>query len=134
MKSLKKTLILESDLEQIKLLDSFLEVIFGELSLDTEDQERIRLGMHEAVANAIKHGNKQDLSKKAKICMMHLGNQLEFQIEDEGKGFELDQVDDPLNPENLLKASGRGIFLMHNFADEVVYSKGGRHLRLIFEL
>ena len=134
MKSLKKTLILKSNLSEMNALDSFLQAIFDEISLGMEDQERVRLGMHEAVANAIKHGNKLDEQKQVKICMMHLSSQLEFDVEDEGDGFNMDEVEDPLNPENLLKASGRGIFLMHNFADEVIYSKGGTHIKLIYEL
>lgn len=134
MKTLKKSLVLQSNLEELTQLDHFLATLFEELQLDNEDQERIRLGMHEGVSNAIRHGNRFDPDKKVKICMLHLGTQIEFEIIDQGEGFEEEQVDDPLDPMNLLKDSGRGIFLMRSYADEVVYEQGGRCLRLIFEL
>lgn len=134
MATLKKTMRIGSDLAEIDKLDGFLESLFDELTMQQDDRERVRLSLHEGVANAIKHGNKFDLSKHVKLCAMHFGNQLEFEIIDEGEGFVLEEVDDPLDPANLLKDSGRGVFLMRTYADEVHYSHGGRQLNIRFNL
>jgi|AntAceMinimDraft_1070359.scaffolds.fasta_scaffold02107_3 serine/threonine-protein kinase RsbW len=134
MTTLKNSLRIASNLEELTKMDAFLERIFHELSLDHEDQERIRLSLHEAVANAIKHGNKFDMKKQVILNTLHLGTQIEFQIVDEGEGFVYEEIDDPLDPANLLKDSGRGIFLMNSYADEVHYAKNGTHLNLTFML
>lgn len=134
MTTLKNSIRLASNLEELSKMDDFLEKLFLELSLDHEDQERIRLGLHEAVANAIKHGNKFDQTKQVTLNTLHLGSQIEFQVVDQGEGFVYEEVDDPLDPANLLKDSGRGIFLMNSYADEMYYTNGGTHLTLTFEL
>jgi serine/threonine-protein kinase RsbW len=134
MATLKKTMRIESNLEEIAKLDGFLEGLFDELSMQEENRDRVRLSLHEGVANAIKHGNKFDQDKSVKLCAMHFGNHLEFEIIDEGDGFELKEVDDPLDPANLLKDSGRGVFLMRMYADEVSYTQGGRQLNIRFNL
>lgn len=134
MTTLKNSIRLASNLEELAKMDAFLARIFDELSLGTEDQERIRLSLHEAVANAIKHGNKFDQKKFVTLNTLHLGNQIEFQIIDEGAGFVYEDLADPLDPANLLKDSGRGVFLMNSYADEVYYTNGGTHLTLTFEL
>jgi serine/threonine-protein kinase RsbW len=79
----------------------------------------IDMAVREALANAVKHGNKLDETKPVEITLIDLGNGLEIRIRDFGKGFDVEQVPDPTNPENLLKASGRGILFMHNFVDKV---------------
>lgn len=134
MTTLKNSIRLASNLEELAKMDAFLARIFDELSLSTEDQERIRLSLHEAVANAIKHGNKFDQKKFVTLNTLHLGNQIEFQVIDEGAGFVYEDLADPLDPANLLKDSGRGVFLMNSYADEVYYTNGGTHLTLTFEL
>jgi len=134
MNTLKNSIRLASNLEELSKMDAFLERTFEELALDHEDQERIRLSLHEAVANAIKHGNKFDMKKQVTLNTLHLGRQIEFQIVDEGEGFVYEDIDDPLDPANLLKDSGRGIFLMNSYADEVHYAKDGTHLTLTFML
>src|SRR4029434_5392061 len=77
--------------------------------------------VREAVANAIKHGNKLDVKKKVSATFELQGNELEIRISDEGQGFDPSAVSDPLNPQNLLKPSGRGIFYMRTFMDRVQY-------------
>jgi serine/threonine-protein kinase RsbW len=134
MTTLKNSIRLSSNLEELKRMDAFLEKVFLELKLDVEDQERIRLSLHEAVANGIKHGNKFDENKQVTLNTLHLGNQIEFQVIDEGNGFVYEDLDDPLDPANLLKDSGRGVFLMNSYADEVLYTKNGTHLTLTFYL
>jgi serine/threonine-protein kinase RsbW len=79
----------------------------------------IDMAVREALANAVKHGNKLDESKLVEITLINLDGALEILIRDFGEGFDVMEVPDPTNPENLLKASGRGILFMHNFVDKV---------------
>ena len=79
----------------------------------------IDMAIRKAVANAVKHGNKQDASKFVEITFISLQKGLEVTVRDFGEGFEVDEVPDPTNPENLLKASGRGVLFMRTFMEEV---------------
>jgi serine/threonine-protein kinase RsbW len=82
----------------------------------------------------MKHGNGHDQSKRVKVQFTLLEQALEVRVQDEGPGFEPQEVPDPLAPENLLKAYGRGIFFMKQFMDEVSYSfpkKGGTVVRMV---
>jgi serine/threonine-protein kinase RsbW len=88
----------------------------------------------EAVNNAIRHGNKFDKDKNVYLSLYVEPQQLKFEIEDEGTGFNYDNLDDPTAPENLENPGGRGIFLIRHLADEVEFSKEGRCLLLTFQL
>jgi serine/threonine-protein kinase RsbW len=95
------------------------------------------VAVRESVVNAIKHGNHQDEAKRVRIEFALLDRSLEVQVRDEGTGFDPASVPDPLAPENLLKAFGRGIFFMRQFMDEVSYSfpsKGGTIVRMVKRL
>jgi len=79
----------------------------------------IDMAIREAVANAVKHGNELDETKDVVVTLKQTSDGLEITIRDFGKGFAVDAVPDPTNPENLLKDSGRGILFMQNFVDSV---------------
>ncbi|NNE97874.1 MAG: ATP-binding protein [Pyrinomonadaceae bacterium] len=79
----------------------------------------IDMAVREAVANAVKHGNKLDETKKVDVTLSNDNEGLEIVVRDFGDGFRVDLVPDPTNPENLLKDSGRGILFMQNFVDTV---------------
>jgi serine/threonine-protein kinase RsbW len=79
----------------------------------------IDMAVREAVVNAVKHGNKLDETKPVEISFSNLSKGFEVTIRDYGRGFAIDEVPDPTNPENLLKANGRGILFMRNFMEEV---------------
>jgi serine/threonine-protein kinase RsbW len=94
----------------------------------------IDMAVREAVANAVKHGNKLDAAKPVEITLNSLTQGLEIIIRDYGTGFAVEEVPDPTNPENLLKASGRGILFMHNFVDTVEWERhaeGGTIVKMI---
>ncbi len=94
----------------------------------------IDMAVREALANAVKHGNKLDASKQVEVTLIKRGNEMEILIRDFGKGFDVEEVPDPTNPENLLKASGRGILFMHNFVDKVEWERaatGGMIVKMI---
>jgi serine/threonine-protein kinase RsbW len=90
----------------------------------------IKLALDEAIANAIRHGNKQDPSKHVHIEARVSPKKVEFLIEDEGPGFDRGCVPDPTADENLEKCSGRGILLIESYMDKVWWDRGGRRLRM----
>lgn len=79
----------------------------------------IDLAVRESVANAVKHGNKFDETKQVIMILAATNGGCEVTVRDFGTGFELDEIPDPTNRENLLKANGRGILFMRSFMDEV---------------
>ena len=79
----------------------------------------VDLAIRESVANAVKHGNKFDENKNVEIMFADRPDSFEITVRDHGTGFSVDDIPDPTNPENLLKANGRGILFMRTFMDEV---------------
>ncbi|MFV0389601.1 MAG: ATP-binding protein [Pyrinomonadaceae bacterium] len=93
----------------------------------------IDMAMREAVANAVKHGNRLDETKNVEISLSESGTVLSISVRDFGEGFSVDAVPDPTNPENLLKESGRGILFMQTFVDRVEWhnhSEGGMIVKM----
>lgn len=83
--------------------------------------DAVTLAVSEAVSNGIKHGNKSDASKKITLRIKLTDEKIIIESMDEGEGFELEKIPDPTNPENLLKESGRGIFIIQNVIDKLSY-------------
>lgn len=113
---------ISSRFENIELVQVIAEHLCETAGLDEDGSHWIGMAVREAVANAIKHGNKLDVSKKVNASFTLRGPELEIAISDEGAGFDPDKISDPLNPQNLMKTSGRGIFYMRTFMDAVQYS------------
>ncbi len=82
----------------------------------------IDMAVRETVANAVKHGNKLDETKQVEMTLRNSSDGLEIIIRDFGEGFQVEEVPDPTNPENLMKTDGRGILFMKTFMDEVEWS------------
>ena len=109
--------------------------------LDEDAIHWIGVAVRESVINAIKHGNREDYGKLVTIefSITPAAAPTEFivRVVDEGEGFEPQQVADPLAPENILKSSGRGIFFMRSFMDDVVLrraAQGGMEVRMVKKL
>ena len=81
------------------------------------------MAVREAMINAVLHGNAYDPAKRVNLTFEQTGGELIITIADQGKGLDPDEIPDPLAPENLMKQSGRGIFLMRAFMDEVRFRK-----------
>jgi serine/threonine-protein kinase RsbW len=94
------------------------------------DQFAIRLALDEALANGIRHGNRQDPAKTVTFRYRITPEALLAEVEDEGPGFDPDQVPDPLAPENLERASGRGLFLMRSYMTWVRHNERGNRVTL----
>ncbi|MEA2766568.1 MAG: serine/threonine-protein kinase RsbW [Gemmatimonadaceae bacterium] len=112
---------ISSRFENIELVQVIAEHLCENAGLDEDGSHWIGMAVREAVANAIKHGNKLNVQKKVNATFDLHDSELEITISDEGEGFDPGKVSDPLNPQNLLKTSGRGIFYMRTFMDRVQY-------------
>jgi serine/threonine-protein kinase RsbW len=94
----------------------------------------IVMAVREAVTNAMVHGNQEDETKSVEVIFKCLGNVVEIEVRDRGEGFDPTGVPDPTDPVNILKTSGRGIFLMRSFMDEIEWSarpEGGTTVRMV---
>ena len=94
----------------------------------------IDMAVREAITNAMVHGNKEDETKTVELTLNCLGGALEIEVKDQGEGFDPASVPDPTEPPNILKTSGRGIFLMRTFMDDVQWStrpEGGTTVRMV---
>ncbi len=111
----------------------FLEDIYNEFSLSKSSFNHIFLGISEAVCNAILHGNKLDSNKRVFIRLNVFGNQMHIEVEDEGDGF-CDTLFDPTLPENIKCGKGRGIFIIRQIADELVFKEDGRKVYILFTI
>ncbi len=97
----------------------------------------VDLAVREAVTNAVIHGNKLDEAKVVEVKLRNTPEAFEISVHDQGSGFNPNDVPDPTKDENLLKTSGRGIFFMRNFMDEVDWSAGptgGTTVRMVKKL
>ena len=124
-------LSLPSSMQHVYLLDVVVTEILRDTDFTEEIQEQINLAAIEASTNAIKHGNKEDPRKRAIIQFGLDEDKLTIVIEDEGEGFTRKEVADPLDPENLLKSSGRGLFLMEACMDSVTYEANGTIIKMV---
>ncbi len=124
-------LSLPSSMQHVYLLDVVVTEILRDTDFPEEVREQINLAAIEAGTNAIKHGNKEDPNKRAIILFCLDDDKLTIIIEDEGDGFTRKEVADPLDPENLLKSSGRGIFLMEACMDSVTYEADGTIIKMV---
>ena len=94
----------------------------------------IDMAVREAVTNAVLHGNRQDVNKTVDIVLKSSPDAVEISVHDQGPGFDPEDVPDPTAKENIMKASGRGIFFMRTFMDEVdwlIRPEGGTTVRML---
>ena len=123
---------LPSTVDSLTKIESFIEECCEQCKLNGDYYGNILIALTEGVNNAIAHGNKYDKNKRVWLNMETSDNDVEFTIVDEGVGFDYNNVPDPTLPENLEKLSGRGVFLMRQLADEVVFEQNGSTIRLRF--
>ena len=110
-----------SRIELLEVVQTLVANITSHLQFEEDAAHYMSVAIRESLVNAIKHGNKLDESKRVLIAFTLHDDGLEVEVHDEGPGFDPGRVPDPLAPENLLKAGGRGIFFMRQFMDEVRY-------------
>ena len=113
---------IESDPNNLITIEEFVNYFAKDLGLSEEQLSVLLLAVTEAATNAIIHANKCDVSKLVKIDARIENSKLIVKVKDEGKGFDPGALPDPTRPENLLKDSGRGVYLMKVYMDEVKYN------------
>ena len=118
---------LESMIESVDLAEGIVMRICEASGFTEEDSHKIGMSVREAVINAYHYGNREDRAKKILFTVELNAEKMIVRVLDQGPGFEVEEVPDPLSEENLLRTSGRGIFLMRAFMDEfnVVPGKTG---------
>jgi serine/threonine-protein kinase RsbW len=110
---------MESTLESVNKAEAMADRISAQTGFDEDTRGGISMAVREAMINAVLHGNAYDPAKRVNLTFEQTGRELIITVTDQGKGLDPDEVPDPLAPENLMKQSGRGIFLMRAFMDEV---------------
>lgn len=125
------SLMAESKLSAVSGVYSLILSELEANSYDADNVFSVHLAFEEAFANAVKHGNKNELTKKVKIEYSVSSDKVEVVITDEGAGFDPSAVPDPRYGENLYKANGRGLLLMRSYMDVVEFNKKGNRVRMV---
>jgi serine/threonine-protein kinase RsbW len=127
-----------STFEMIDLVQVVSDHVCRLVGLDEDSLHWVGVAVRESVINAIKHGNRHDIEKLVMVEFSALPAEaptsLVVSVQDQGEGFDADHLADPLAPENLLKSSGRGIFFMRSFMDDVTLRRrpeGGMEVRMV---
>lgn len=113
---------LPSRIESVDEAAANAEAFARSIGLADDAIYAIDLAVRESVANAVKHGNKFDQSKPVEVRLSETGHGFEISVRDFGSGFSVNEIPDPTDQENLLKATGRGILFMRSFMDEVEWA------------
>lgn len=129
----KYKLEIPSQLNQLQRVEKFTEDVTTKMDFSEEDRDSIAISITEIVSNAISHGNKRNRDKKVTIMYEIYKNRLVITVQDEGPGFNVREIDDPLDPKNLLKDSGRGIYIVRALMDEVEFQTNemGSFIKLV---
>jgi serine/threonine-protein kinase RsbW len=127
---------LSSTMESVREVEAVAEKLAEEAGLDEDERFHVTMAVREAAVNAVLHGNDYDPAKQITVSAENTGTALVFTIADQGKGLDPDTIPDPLAPENLLRGTGRGIFLIRSFMDEVHFRQlnPGTELTLVKKL
>ena len=120
-------------MESVEEIECVAEKMAKEAGFDEDETFHIAMAVREAAVNAVLHGNEYDPAKHVTASFETTSASLIFTIGDEGKGVDPETLPDPLAPENLLRGTGRGIFLIRSFMDEVHFRQlhPGTELTLI---
>jgi serine/threonine-protein kinase RsbW len=123
-------------MESVSEVEAAADQLATEAGLDEDQRFHIGMAVREAAINAVLHGNEYDPARKIDVALENTGKDLVFVIADEGHGFKPEDVPDPLAEENLLRGTGRGIFLIRSLMDEVHFRQlhPGTELTLIKHL
>ena len=123
-------------MESVSEVEAAADKLAGDAGLDEDERFKITMAVCEAAVNAVLHGNDYDPAKLITASFENNGKSLIFTIADQGKGVDPATLPDPLAPENLMRGTGRGIFLIRSFMDEVHFRQlhPGTELTLVKHL
>jgi serine/threonine-protein kinase RsbW len=131
---MRKEISIQSKLENISFIEKLVDEVSEQCTLSSDIYGKVLIATIEAVNNAIVHGNKSDIHKMVNVCVQISDTLIHIYVKDQGPGFNYDDVPDPTTPENLENISGRGVFLMKNLADQIIFDCNGSHVELIFKI
>jgi len=112
-------LVLDSTLESVDKAEQVALDLARESGFGEEDLDRIGMSIRECMVNAVVHGNRYNAHKKVRLSLSRTPERFTVRVVDQGEGFNPDELPDPLAGDNLLRHSGRGIFLMKAFMDDL---------------
>lgn len=123
-------------MDSVGEVESLAEKIATQAGLDEDSSFHVTMAIREAAVNAVLHGNEYDPEKHISFSYQNTGKDLVFVITDEGRGVDPESLPDPRDPENLLRGTGRGIFLIRSMMDEVHFRQlhPGTELTLVKHL
>jgi len=126
-------LVLASKPEAVEEIEKLAAEAAEAAGFNQEEQDSLAIAVTEMANNAVIHGNQRDPRKNVHVHIDVVDAEVRMTIRDEGKGFNPDALSNPLDPENLLRESGRGVFIVRSLMDEVSYdfSPGGTQVTLI---
>ena len=124
---------LDSTLETVNSAEEAASRMATDAGFGDEDVMKISMAVREAAVNAVLHGNAYDPGKKVTLVFERTGEDLVITIRDQGTGLDINKIPDPLAAENLMKTSGRGLFIIRSFMDEVQINptQTGTEIKLI---
>ena len=126
--------IITSELNNINKVEDFIERTIKEFKLSENLRGKITLAVIEAVNNSILYGNKQNPQKLVKLTDFKGHQRVIFTVEDGGEGFDFNNIPDPTTPENLIKVTGRGLFLMKKLTNELLFVQNGSKVIMTFSI
>jgi serine/threonine-protein kinase RsbW len=136
-KSHSLALTLDSTLASVDLAESIAMQVAQATGFDEDEVHKIGVAVREGVINAYNYGNRQDRRKKIFVAVEFEADKMIMHIRDQGPGFDLHEIPDCLAEENLMRTSGRGLFLMRAFMDEFTVQRhpsGGAELIMVKKL
>jgi serine/threonine-protein kinase RsbW len=127
---------LDSTMDSVGVVEAAAERMAAQAGLDEDQVFHVTMAVREATVNAVLHGNEYDPGRKIEGSFENTGIDLVFVVSDQGRGFDPGHLPDPLAPENILRGSGRGIFLIRSLMDEVHFRQlhPGTELTLVKHL
>lgn len=131
---MERTYKISSRIENLRKIEKLVDDLSTELNISSDIYGNILIASLEAANNAIIHGNKMDEKKLVNICIKKDDRSLRIMIEDEGDGFDYQNIPDPTAPENIENVNGRGIFLMEKLSDGIEFTRNGATVELEFNL
>jgi serine/threonine-protein kinase RsbW len=136
MNQKKYNLTIPSKLDKLTEVEKIAEKVSAASGLSKDQCNNVAIAITEAAGNAIVHGNQKDPKKKVRIHFRVTNKKIDVEVKDEGKGFDPDKLLNPLKPENIMKESGRGIFILKSLMDSVSFrfSPKGTTIRMTLKI
>lgn len=129
--------LMESTLDSVDSAEELALGLAERAGVDEDDLMKVGMAVRESMVNAVVHGNRYNANKKVRFSVASDAERFIVRVADEGEGFDYDSLPDPLAPENLMKTSGRGIFLIRSLMDDFQLRRletGGTEVTLIKNL